>query len=160
MARPKTINDGLPRLYNVIGCFAPELRKEKFLISGSMLALVASVAFRLLEPWPIKLILDQVLYWKASEKTPFLQKFSHIEPATLLTITAASLVIIVILRATSDYFKTVAFALIGNRVMTRLRGRLYRHLQSLSLSFHDKARSGDLLIRICLLYTSPSPRDS
>lgn len=148
MARPKTINDGLPRFRKVMGHFAPELRNEKLLISGSMLALFSSVAFRLLEPWPIKLILDQVLYWDSPDKTNFLQRFSNISPSALLTITALSLVVIVALRATSDYFKTVAFALIGNRVMTRIRGKLYRHLQSLSLSFHDKARSGDLLVRI------------
>lgn len=148
MARPKTINDGLPRFRKVMSHFTPELRKEKLLITGSMAALVSSVAFRLLEPWPIKLILDQVIHWNSSEKTDFLDRFSEIDPSTLLLLTAIGLVLIVVLRATSDYFKTVAFALIGNRVMTRIRGRLYRHLQALSLSFHDKARSGDLLVRI------------
>jgi len=148
MARPKTVNDSFSRFRQVMRHFSPELRKEKLLITGSMAALLFSVAFRLLEPWPLKLVIDQAQYWSSPKKTDFLQQFDHFEPSTLLALTALSFVVIVALRSTSDYFKTVSFALIGNRVMTRIRGRLYRHLQSLSLSFHDKARSGDLLVRM------------
>ena len=32
--------------------------------------------------------------------------------------------------------------------MTRIRSKLYRHLQALSPTFHDKTHSGDLLVRI------------
>ncbi len=148
MARPKTMNDSFFRFRHVMRHFTPELRKEKMLIAGSMVALLSSVAFRLLEPWPLKLVMDQALYWNSPQKTKFLDRFSTIDSSTLLALTAASLIVIVLLRATSDYFKTVSFALIGNRVMTRVRGKLYRHLQALSLSFHDKARSGDLLVRM------------
>ncbi len=148
MGRPKTVNDSFSRFRQVMRHFTPELRKEKPLIAGSMVALLLSVAFRLLEPWPLKLVLDQALTWDQPQKTELLERFSHINPTTLLALTAMSLVVIVALRATSDYCKTVSFALIGNRVMTRIRGKLYRHLQSLSLSFHDKARSGDLLVRM------------
>ena len=148
MGRPKNVNDSFYRFRQVMRHFSPELRKEKWLIVGSMMALVSSVLFRLLEPWPLKLVMDQARYWGHPKKTEFLDRFSETEPSTLLAITAVSVVVIVALRSTSDYFKTVSFALIGNRVMTRIRGRLYRHLQALSLSFHDKARSGDLLVRM------------
>ncbi len=148
MGRPKTVNDSFFRFRQVMRHFSPELRKEKALIAGSMVALLSSVVLRILEPWPLKLVLDQALHWNNPKKTDFLERFSSLEPSTLLGLTALSLVVIVALRATSDYYKTIAFALIGNRVMTRIRGRLYRHLQALSLSFHDKARSGDLLVRM------------
>lgn len=148
MARPKTINDSFSRFRQVMRHFTPELRKEKLLITGSMMALLSSVAFRLLEPWPLKLVIDQAQYWNSPQKTEFLNRFNGIDSSTLLALTALSFVLIVALRSTSDYFKTVGFALIGNRVMTRIRGKLYRHLQALSLSFHDKARSGDLLVRM------------
>ena len=148
MGRPKTVNDSFYRFRQVMHHFTPELRKEKMLVAGSMMALVSSVLFRLLEPWPLKLVMDQAIHWNHPKKTKFLAYFSDVDPSTLLILTAISLVVIVILRATSDYCKTIAFALIGNRVMTRIRGKLYRHLQALSLSFHDKARSGDLLVRM------------
>jgi ATP-binding cassette subfamily B protein len=148
MARPKTVNDTYSRFRHVMRFFAPELRHEKPLIAGSMIALLASVVLRLLEPWPLKLVVDQALQWNNPQESQWLGRFGNITPTTLLTLTVLSLVGIVAIRATSDYCKTVSFALIGNRVMTRIRGRLYRHLQALSLSFHDKARSGDLLVRV------------
>src|SRR5207249_2192183 len=52
------------------------------------------------------------------------------------------------LRALADYGYTVGFSLMGNRVLTEVRNELYRHLQGLSLSFHTKARSGDLIVRV------------
>jgi ATP-binding cassette subfamily B protein len=128
--------------------FAPELRREKPLIFGALVALLASVILRLLEPWPLKLVLDLVLHWEAAERPGILGALGGLSSTALLTIVAVGLVVIIGLRATSDYFKTICFALIGNRVMTRIRGKLYRHLQALSLSFHDKARSGDLLVRV------------
>jgi ATP-binding cassette subfamily B protein len=52
------------------------------------------------------------------------------------------------LRAVAAYCNTVGFALVGNRVVTEVRHQLYCHLQGLSLSFHTKARSGDLTLRL------------
>ena len=52
------------------------------------------------------------------------------------------------LRALAVYASTVGFALIGNKVMTKVRADVYRHLHSLSLSFHTKARKGDLTVRV------------
>src|SRR5205807_3315105 len=40
------------------------------------------------------------------------------------------------------------FAKIGNRVLAQVRLQLYRHIQYLSLSFHTKARTGDLVVRV------------
>jgi ATP-binding cassette subfamily B protein len=42
----------------------------------------------------------------------------------------------------------VGFAKVGTRVLTKIRNKLYRHIQVLSLSFHSKARSGDLVLRV------------
>ncbi|HSO82993.1 ABC transporter transmembrane domain-containing protein [Thiocapsa sp.] len=36
----------------------------------------------------------------------------------------------------------------GHRVLTQVRNDLYRHLQGLSLSFHDRAKTGELTLRI------------
>ena len=58
------------------------------------------------------------------------------------------LVVAVGLRALSVYASTVGFSLIGNRVLTEVRADLYRHLHSLSMSYHNKARKGDLTVRV------------
>ncbi len=147
MARPKKVNDTFSRLWQVLRHFTPELRKEKSLIAGSVVALFASVTLRLLEPWPLMIVLDHILEPEGSDRAVF-PSLGKVDPTTLLTFCAVSFVIVVALRAISDYYRTVGFALIGNRVMGRIRGQLYRHLQALSLSFHNKARSGDLLVRV------------
>lgn len=146
MPRPKTIADGFPRALQLLRHFWPELKKEKPLIGGAFLALFASVIFRLLEPWPLKYVIDDILTptLMDSRQRPDASNF----PATWLTLVVLGLVAIVAVRATSDYYRSVSFALIGNRVMSRIRSRLYQHLQSLSLSFHNKRRSGDLLVRV------------
>ena len=51
-------------------------------------------------------------------------------------------------RAAADYGYSVGFALLSNRVLTDVRENVYRHLQRLSLSFHTKSRSGDLIVRV------------
>lgn len=148
MGRPKTTNDAFARFLQVVRHFAPELRREKPLIAGAFCALLASVALRLLEPWPLKFVLDVALQGEMVDEKFLISRFADVETPTLLGLIASGLVVIVALRSTSDYFKSISFALIGNRVMMRIRGRLYQHLQSLSLTFHNQARGGDLLVRI------------
>ncbi|MFQ5612160.1 MAG: ABC transporter ATP-binding protein [Anaerolineae bacterium] len=69
-------------------------------------------------------------------------------PTTLLTLAALAVVVIAGLRALAAYVNKVGLALAGNRVLTEVRGDLYQHLQRLSLSFHTKAKSGDLITRL------------
>lgn len=148
MARPKKTSDVLLRFRQVLRYFAPALKQEKGLIFTSSLALFASIAFRLLEPWPLKIVLDLINPRTTSKDLGIFQGLMKLSPETALAVVSIGLIIIVGLRASSDYFRTVGFAKIGNRVITRVRGDLYRHIQSLSLSFHDKSRSGDLLVRV------------
>jgi ATP-binding cassette, subfamily B, bacterial len=61
---------------------------------------------------------------------------------------AAGLVLAIGLRALFEYLATIAFALAGARILTRVRGDLFRHLQALPLSFHQTARTGDLTVRL------------
>jgi ATP-binding cassette subfamily B protein len=65
-----------------------------------------------------------------------------------LALSALAIVVLTALRTLADYANTIGFALVGNRVLTQVRNELYRHLQGLSLSFHTKARSGDLILRV------------
>src|SRR5512134_2105382 len=66
----------------------------------------------------------------------------------LLVVSAIILVAVSTLRAMAAYHNVIGFAQVGNRVLTKLRARLYRHVQYLSLSFHSRARTGDLVLRV------------
>jgi ATP-binding cassette subfamily B protein len=148
MARPQSLQESLPGLWRMVGRFWPYIRKERSLIAGSALALFAGVGLRLLEPWPLKFVIDRVIGVKHGGKFSDMPVLDALSPMTLLTVSALALVVITGLRSLADYCHTVGFSLIGNRVLTQVRNELYRHLQCLSLSFHTKARSGDLIIRI------------
>lgn len=144
MSRSKQkLKEVVPHLTHIYAYFWPMIRVYQRLILGSLLALVGSVLFRLLEPWPLKIFIDYVL----GTKRP-LPLGDGVEPAHLLTILAVAVVLIVCLRAFFDYLSSLGFFLIGNRVLAKVRDRLYRHMQHLSLSFHKSTRTGELTILV------------
>lgn len=148
MGRPTTLQDALPGLWRVLGRFRPHLRKHRPLIAGSALALLAEIALRLLEPWPLKIVFDRIIPPSRGGGLSGIPVIDALDPMTLLSLTAVALVVIIGLRALATYGNTVGFSLVGNRIATEVRNELYRHLTGLSLSFHTKARSGDLIIRV------------
>ena len=147
MARPQKVRDLGPRLREVLHYFWPYTRPHRRLMTGSFLAIVAEVLLRLLEPWMLALVLDYVLVPQQGAAAP-LPVLGSMDPLTLLLIASIGTVLTVGLRALAAYSSTVGFALIGNRVLTDVRADLYRHLHSLSLSYHNKARKGDLTVRV------------
>ena len=102
---------------------------------------------RALEPWPLKFLFDYLILPSASQKHPS-EWIQRLDPMTLVTFAATSLVIILGFRVLCTYYQKVGFALVGNKVLTKVRGALFQHIQCLSLSFHNKARSGDLIVRV------------
>jgi ATP-binding cassette subfamily B protein len=139
----------LPGVRRIFAYFWPYIRKHRLLLIGSVLALAAQVCLRCLEPWPLKFIFDQVLSGgKHRSRGPHIAALEGLEPTTLLAIAVGAIVVFAALRGVADYFNTVGFGLIGNRVLTEVRNLLYRHLQGLSLSYHTQSRSGDLVVRV------------
>ncbi len=148
MARPETVQESIPGIWRIIQHFAPYLRKQRLLIAGSTFALFVEVALRALEPLPLKFVFDYVIAPKEGRGKLDFVFIKSLDPATLLTFAALAVVAVIGLRAVASYLNTVGFALVGNYVLTQARSDLYRHLQRLSLSFHNQARGGDLLVRV------------
>jgi ATP-binding cassette subfamily B protein len=146
---PPPLAESLPSLGRVLVYFWPYLRKRRALILGSLAALLVDVAFQALGPWPLKFLFDHLFHSGRHHGRfiglPFLEA---LDPATFLAVMALAMVLINAIRGFADYASTVGFSLIGNRVLTEVRNDLYRHLQGLSLSFHTKARGGDLIVRV------------
>jgi len=146
MARPLTARQSPPSLWRIVRYFWPHLRGQWLVVLASVGALLAEVALQLLEPWPLKLVLDRVLGSPKSVSGPSF--VNALDPTIILTLVAIGLVAITGLRALASYANTVGFALVGNRVLTEVRSAVFRHLQYLSLSFHSKAKSGELALRV------------
>ncbi|MFM1770294.1 MAG: hypothetical protein RJA22_2823 [Verrucomicrobiota bacterium] len=149
MSGPRPEPETTPSLWRITRFFWPHVRRHRGLIAASLAALLAEVALRLLEPWPLKFVFDHILP-AASPNRPtarpaFLQ---DLDDPTLLALCAVAVVVITGLRALASYWQTIGFAQIGNRVLRKVRERLYRHVQYLSLSFHSSSRTGDLVLRV------------
>jgi ATP-binding cassette subfamily B protein len=148
MSRPRTLHESLPGLKQLLGFFRPRLRGHRGLMALSALALIAEAILGALEPWPLKFIFDGVLGARPRGRSLVLSALHAADATTVIALSAAAIIVIAGARALADYASTLGFARVANRVLAELRGDLYRHLQGLSLSFHNKARSGDLLLRL------------
>ncbi len=133
----------LPNVVRTLRYFWPIIRRRRALMAGSFAAMLFGVVLRALEPWPVKIVFDSIFAPEAAGDQPLADR-----PLLLLGVCAAALVVILALRALTTYWHKVGFALVGNKVLTEIRGRLYAHLQCLSLSFHNRARRGDLIVRV------------
>jgi ATP-binding cassette subfamily B protein/subfamily B ATP-binding cassette protein MsbA len=130
---------GTFRLYReVFARMRPHLARLVFGIT----AVAAGSMVEVLKPWPLKIVIDNVLSGK-----PFALAVSWSRPALLAAACAGLIVIyaaIAILTVTNNYV-TIA---IGQRMVKELRAQMFEHLQRLSLGFHRGREVGDLMVRI------------
>ena len=146
--KPKNIKAALPGISEILRRFSPQIRQQQGLLIMSFLGLMTEIALHLLQPWPLKLIFDYILvpdFQTKIAELPFLSGFS---PVTLVTIFSFSLIGIVALRSFAAYYSVYGMALAASNVLTEVRTELYSHIQRLSLSFHSKAKTGDLITRV------------
>ncbi|MDQ1621402.1 MAG: ATP-binding cassette, subfamily bacterial [Actinomycetota bacterium] len=108
-------------------------------MTGGFLALLGEVAFRLLEPWPLKVVVDAIVKPNARSQPGVLR---------VLLLAAIAIIVVAAFRALSSYLMTVALSLAGSRAMTRVRRDVYDHMLSLSVRYHGKAKTGDLVNRL------------
>src|SRR3989449_6470608 len=148
MGQPLTLRAALPGLGRLVRRLWPYVRRERPLIVVSLLALYVEIGLRLLEPWPLKVVLDRVVATARGRAFHRLPILDAVDTGTVLALSALAVIVFAGLRALAAYYNTVGFALVGNRVLTAVRNALYGHLQRLSLSFHTGARSGDLIVRV------------
>lgn len=109
------------------------------------LAQVAVInALELLKPWPLQVVIDSVL-GGAPVRWPLLAGLGR---ERLLAVAAGGLVLVWAACGALAVWNNHTTISTGQRMVDDLRGRLYAHLQHLSLSFHARAGIGDLLYRV------------
>ncbi len=138
----------IPELIKVYRYFKRDILKQSKLIYSSFAALLIGVVFRLLEPWPLKFVLDQVFERKTIAEANSITLPESWSTTTIVLFVSLAIVIIAAMRAATDYTSRVGFFKVGNYVVIRVRDRIYRHLQALPMSFHDRAKHGDLITRV------------
>ncbi|MGA2936231.1 MAG: ABC transporter ATP-binding protein [Syntrophobacteraceae bacterium] len=113
-----------------------------FLIALAQVFIISGC--ELLKPWPLKVIIDNVLSGKPAP-LGFENVFS---PATLLILAVIGMVIIYIVLGGITLLNNYTTIKIGQKMVNDMRGDLYAHLQRLSLAFHNRRKVGDLLYRV------------
>lgn len=129
-------------LRRTLELIAPDIKPQKTLAAGGTLALLFEVVFRVLEPWPLKFVVDALSVSLGAQQSGPPASWS------LLVWCGVALIAIVGFRALSNYLATVAFALVGSRASTLLRARVFNHVQNLHQGFHARNRSADTVQRI------------
>ena len=122
---------------------------SKALAAGLLAAIGEGIA-NLLEPWPLKLVLDNVLRSRPSHGWLDRWILASIgeDRQAILWFAALAALAIAIVGAICSYIQKYFTTSTGQWVMHDLRSRLYSRMQRLSLSFHDQAQTGDLIGRV------------
>jgi len=121
----------------------------KALTIGIAAVLIGGVA-SLAEPWPLKIVLDNVLKSKPGHGWLIQVIFSiaGTDKVGILRFAALTVLAIAAIGAISSYTERYVTASLGQWVSHDLRGILYSHLQRLSLGYHDHKQTGDLVSRL------------
>jgi len=129
--------------------FLTHLRQVKGRLILAALCTLGVTAAELLKPWPLKLILDHGILDKP---LPHFLGFLHsmVEGSKVMLVVGAScaIVLIALFGGLFSYSQIFITSSIGYKMVYALRRELFAHLQRLSLSFHNHARSGDLMTKI------------
>src|SRR5438132_7331066 len=129
--------------------FAPDVRKQRRRLVGGMLFGLVYALTRVAEPWPLKVVFDQVLFHKHAHGAWF--RLFTIFGSTSYEILAASAVLLVaagLVRGVSYYYEDFLLSSAAQEIVYRIRARLYRHLHRLPVAFHQRRRTGDTLVRL------------
>src|SRR6266849_1080558 len=129
--------------------FAPYLKPYWLRILLAYASVVGTVAMKVLEPWPLKLIFDHILWNKPlPARLAFVTLVFGNDRAALLILFCVALVLVVLLNAICSYVNRYLFSMIGQAVTNDIRLDIFDHLQSLSLASLGARRTGDLVLRL------------
>ena len=126
------------------------LKPHWWALTLAFLAVIGESVTDLLEPWPLKIVFDNVLGSKPLPGwlVPAVEAIAGRDKLSILGFAAFSVVAIAIVGAVSSYFEKYLTTSVAQWVSHDLRRTLYHHIQLLSLSYHDNKRTGDLISRI------------
>ncbi len=130
----------------LVRAFHGEIAREKPLLLVSAGSLVAAVAFRILEPWPLKFIYDSIFH--AKDHGLPLAQLRNLGPQAVVAIAVVSMIAITGLAGAFDYTSSVTMSYAASRILAEVRARLFRHLANLSISFHGRSKTGDLITHV------------
>src|SRR5579859_2609790 len=122
----------------------PYLRPYRWRFIWALAQVFLIAGFELLKPWPLQIVIDDVLGGKAPGFT-LLQAWS---PLTLLGLACLGIVTVQFIAGALTLLHNYTAIGVGQRMVNDLQGSLYSHLQRLSLAFHSRQKVGDIMFRV------------
>ncbi len=114
------------------------------------LAVIGESSADLLQPWPLKIVFDNVL--KSREIRGWLNRVvlatAGTDSLAILRFAALASLGIAVIGALCSYGEKYVTTSVGQWIMHDLRRTLYSHIQRMSLSYHDHKQTGDLISRV------------
>ena len=143
-SHPKT--GSLRRLLRLL---APRIRPHRSKLLLALLAMIAATAMEIAAPWPIKVLFDGLLI-PTSNPDPVTAFAVNLTGGgdTLVAAVALFILALAIVGGIFTFVQSYLMASAGQKVVAVVRHDLYRHIQSLSHSFHDQTSLGDILARL------------
>src|SRR5712691_4115892 len=116
----------------------------------ALLAVLGETVADILEPWPIKIVVDNLLQSKklSGPWAAFVFQLFGQDTFAILNFALAAVLMIAVVGAVSSYTEKYLTTSAAQWVAHDLRRMMYQRIQRLSLAEHGEARTGDLLTRV------------
>ena len=134
-------------VHRLVRVFGPHLWARRSSLASSYVFRVLEVALGVLAPWPLKLLIDDVLSDRPLPDAlgPLGRGLST---ESLIILLAAAILAITALRAGADALQKLIGARIRELVSLELRDRMLSHVQTLPPTVRTSHRSGELVLRM------------
>ncbi len=119
--------------HHVVTRFLPYILPHKLLVTVATLSMLAFTGSLVAGPWIIKLGIDG---------------FIETRDLTGLSLVVGLFLLNAAVTFAAGYAQEVTIGMLGQRVLFRLRGDMFRHLQKMSLRFYDKTEVGRIMSRV------------
>jgi ATP-binding cassette, subfamily B, bacterial len=134
------------RTITVVGLLRPH-RRALWL---GLLAIAGESLADVLQPWPLKVVLDNVIANKTEHGwlTRVIHRTFGTNAIHILLVACIAVMVIALIDAVCTYGEKWVTTTVGQWVTHDLRRALYARVQRLSLSYHDQTKTGDLISRV------------
>ncbi len=140
---------GMKSTFGLVFRFRREMYPHWRALLGALLFSLGYTATRLAEPWPLKFVLDNVLTGQPLRTPiPALDRLLAADKMRILIVSAGAILVLAVLRGIFYYYQRFLASRVGQEVVLSVRHQLFAHMQRLSLAFHARRSTGDMLTRL------------